>query len=117
MTWQLRWGGKTDVLFRSLQRTGEVPKALSDRPFPGPDTQFYLECFYALADHRQSNGFSLNPLDLHSIKIYADAIGYGGDDFEWFRYIMAELDGAYREYMSEQQRIESQTRAAQRPRR
>ena len=95
-----------------------MPQALADRPFPGPDTQYYLECFYALSDHRQSGGFGLSPLDLPSIKILADAVGYGeGKDFEWFRYMMAELDRAYLEYMNERQRIESQTRAAQRPKR
>lgn len=101
-----------------MERTGEVPKALADRPLPGPDTQFYLECFYALSRHRQSNGFGPSQLDIPSIKIYADAIGYGGsEDFEWFLHIIAELDQAYLEFVNEKQRIESQTKAAQRPKR
>jgi hypothetical protein len=82
----------------------------------GPDIQFYLECFYALSRHRQSSGFGPSQLDIPSIKIYADAIGYG-DDFEWFLGVMAEMDQAYLEYSNEKQRIESQTKAAQRPRR
>jgi hypothetical protein len=113
----LRWEGSTDVLFLSLQRTGKVPKALEDRPYPGPDTLFYLECFYALSRHRQSNGFGPSQLDIPSIKIYADAIGYGEAEFEWFLYMMAELDQEYLSFVNEKRSAESQTKAAQRPKR
>jgi hypothetical protein len=99
-----------------MERTGEIPKALADRPWEGPDIQFYLECFYALSRHRQSNGFGPSQLDIPSIKIYADAIGYGGDDFEWFLFIISEMDQGYLEFVNEKQRIESQTKAPRKSR-
>jgi hypothetical protein len=71
-----------------------------------------LECFYALSRHRGSNGFGQSQLDIPSIKIYADAVGYGGADFEWFLYIIAELDQSYLKFVNEKQKAESQMKAA-----
>lgn len=71
-----------------------------------------MECFYALSRHRGSSGFGPSSLDIPSIKIYADAIGYGGTDFGWFLDIMSELDQSYLEFVNEKQKSESQMKAA-----
>ena len=103
------------MLILSYERTGVIPPALANRPNPGADVLFYLDCYHALARHRPNSGMGLSPVPLPDIKIYADATGFAAPaDFLWFSEIIGALDEEFLSFQSKKIESERAQAAAQR---
>ena len=100
----MRWGKSLDALRLYEKRTGTTPKALLEQPpDPPPDTAFYLNAFRLLSNFRGSNGFAIEPLRYADMAHYAAQMGLEGDEFFFFAEVIAAIDHAYRNAMSESQ--------------
>lgn len=107
----MRWAPNIDALLLSYARTGNVPQALASRPTLTPEIAFFLECFGFLSRHRQSNGYTRNPIPLVDIVAVAGPLGFRtSDEFLFFAEIMSEMDVEYMTYQDERLKMSAATK-------
>lgn len=84
------------------EETGEVPKALAERPAVHPHLEFEWRAFWALLSDRPSGPHSAVPFS--SIDRYAARYGIdGADDFDRFRDLLAAMNAALNDVLAERQ--------------
>lgn len=78
------------------EETGEVPRALAERPVVHPHLEFEWRAFWALLSDRPAGPHAAIPFS--SIDRYAERYGIrGADEFERFRDLLAALTAALNE--------------------
>ncbi len=92
----MEWGPQREFLNTLQQTTGEIPKALKDRPSLNKWTVQYYSAFNVLSDSRQIGQGGIGPIPLSEMKAYMEMFEVSNlDERERFAKMVRALDRVY----------------------
>lgn len=92
----MEWGPQREFLNTLQQTTGEIPKALKDRPSLSKWTVQYYSAFNVLSDSRQIGQGGIGPIPLSEMKAYMEMFEVSNlDERERFAKMVRALDRVY----------------------